>query len=157
MCLMSVTCSHAETCTFSHGVCCAGLVTDAPAVEVWLLCSEPVSLKPECLSAELIANSPLTGNTFPMFSSGSKPSNTLRWVVALAQNTSLADGLSTQPIFGIVTLDPEQGRYSLPTSTCPAESTDNPDCLIDRCLFLQRFAWIKARRTHGMFGVDHTM
>ena len=92
-------------------------MTDAPAVEVWILCSEPVSVPPQCLAVQLAANGPVSGVYYPEFSEvyNTIPASSFRYIVSYLQNSSVLDILGYPPLFGIVTLDLEQARSLSPT------------------------------------------
>ena len=99
------------------GCLAAGLMTDAPAVEVWLLCSEPVSVPPQCLAVQLAANSPVNGSYYPEFNeaNGNVPASSFRYIVRYSQSGSVLDILGSPSLFGIVTLDLEQARSASET------------------------------------------
>ena len=90
----------------------AGLMTDAPAAEVWLLCSEPVSVPPQCLAVQLAANGPVSGAYHPEFNEADSnvPASSFRYIVSYTQKGSVLDILGAPPLFGIVSLDLEQTR-----------------------------------------------
>ena len=87
-------------------------MTDAPAVEVWLLCSEPVVVPPQCLAVQLAANGPVSGAYYPTFNEANSnvPASSFRYIVSYTQNGSVLDILGSPPLFGIVSLDLEQAR-----------------------------------------------
>ncbi len=85
---------------------CAVLMTDRPAVEAWLLCSEPVNLPPQCLTVNFHADRYVNSSYYPEFATAS--SSTFRYIVNYRGNDSAAQG--------IITMDLEAKRCALAVS-----------------------------------------
>lgn len=46
----------------------AGLQSDRPAVEAYLLCNQPVTIPPHCLTASLASTTNISASYYPIFS-----------------------------------------------------------------------------------------
>lgn len=94
----------------------AGLMTDRPAVEAWLLCSEAVRIPPQCLSVTVLTSLPtLNASYHPEFSTASAAD--FRYVINYAQHIN-GSAAAAQDFPGIITLDLEGNRSPLSCPSC---------------------------------------
>ncbi len=85
---------------------CAGLMTDKPAVEAWLVCTEAVSLPVHCLNVNFLTERPVNGSFYPEFSTNT--ASTFRYVVNYKGDDPLAQAEQFNRAF--VTMDLEASR-----------------------------------------------
>lgn len=81
-------------------------MTDRPAVQAWLVCTEAVKLPPQCLTVNFLTQKPVNGSFYPVFSS--KSSQTFRFLVNYKGDEPLASAEAMNQ--GFVTLDLEAAR-----------------------------------------------
>jgi hypothetical protein len=72
---------------------CAGLQTDRPAVEAWLVCSDPVSIPPQCLHVSFLTDRPVSASFYPDFST--TVASTFRFVVNYKGDQHTSNGFVT--------------------------------------------------------------
>lgn len=102
-CSFSKTALPLKACTLqsraavkAEHLCRAGLMTDRPAVEAWLVCSEPVNLPPQCLSVNFHADRLINSSYYPEFDAAS--SSTFRYIVNYKTNDTAAQGIITMDV-----------------------------------------------------------
>lgn len=89
-------------------------MTDRPAVEAWLLCSEAVRIPPQCLAVTLRTSEPALNASYrPEFSGVSGAD--FRYVINYAQRIN-SSAAAAQDALGIITLDLEANRCAF--SSC---------------------------------------
>lgn len=71
-------------------------MTDRPAVEARLLCSEPVTVRAECLSVSFQANRYVNSSYYPEFNT--LTSSTFRYIVNYKTNDTAAQGTMTMDL-----------------------------------------------------------